>query len=77
MLSFSSKPVHSGLYFGLYDSVKPVVLTGTLKNNFVRFDSREPFFRLTSIRFSLARLIRSWLGRHHRRRYRFLPIGHH
>jgi len=27
--------VYRGLYFGLYDSVKPVVLTGSLKNNFM------------------------------------------
>jgi len=27
--------VYRGLYFGLYDSIKPVVLTGTLKNNFL------------------------------------------
>jgi len=26
--------VYRGLYFGLYDSIKPVVLTGSLKNNF-------------------------------------------
>jgi len=27
--------VYRGLYFGLYDSLKPVVLTGNLKNNFL------------------------------------------
>ncbi|CAM1504002.1 Fc.00g015930.m01.CDS01 [Cosmosporella sp. VM-42] len=27
--------VYRGLYFGMYDSIKPVVLTGTLANNFL------------------------------------------
>ena len=27
--------VYRGLYFGMYDSIKPVVLTGSLQNNFL------------------------------------------
>jgi solute carrier family 25 (adenine nucleotide translocator) protein 4/5/6/31 len=27
--------VYRGLYFGLYDSIKPVLLTGTLEGNFL------------------------------------------
>ncbi|KAJ2903396.1 ADP/ATP carrier protein [Zalerion maritima] len=27
--------VYRGLYFGMYDSIKPVILTGTLENNFL------------------------------------------
>ena len=34
-LAYRPFTVYRGLYFGMYDSLKPVVLTGTLKNNFL------------------------------------------